>query len=478
MSQPFATDESIQQLRNDFSKIHSDTHYADVAIIVGNERLLSHRVILANRSQFFDNILSNLPLDANHMIEIDLNAYNIKAQVESFKIILKYLYNGEIFVNHENCLEIYSLCRQLKLDSAEQVCNQYLERMKHGSQVCGLLRASKERGEEELFQQCMRSFEEKTTECLASDLFLTVPLDVIIQILKSNKISCTERQLFNAIIRWWGSNKDDILPNATKIEQDKYLVDNFLFYIRYPIMEPSDIVEIERMDLLPEEYILQALRFHALPIEVDIKEELGSEEFYKNPDFRLKTRTEAILFFDFDPNKKGPDMVYSNDNTTVEIQKNGVQAYQMALSTKGISNGVVFFEVSIDSCTSSSHIMVGVSNGTQTIKQWLGQDKSGWSWFGYNGTKYHGGTCPVYANATKFAQGDVVGVKLDLRKDGTISFFKNGQFLGVAFTQIGGTKPLYPAISLRTTGDKVTILSGSDMKFESSYAPYKLTFDK
>mmetsp|Transcript_877 Transcript_877/g.3041 ORF Transcript_877/g.3041 Transcript_877/m.3041 type:complete len:424 (-) Transcript_877:2-1273(-) len=397
-AEPFVTDESIQQLRKDLSIALSAQSYYDTTIIVESQRFQAHRVILANRSKFFDDILQKMTKEANAgeelipKLEIDLKdvSPDINVPPTSFAIILKYLYNGELYITHENCLDIYSLSRQLKLESAERVCNEYLERMKKGAEVCGLLKAALDRNEDELFHQCMKSFEEKTAECFESEMFLTVPEQVIDEVLKSEKIVCTEKNLFDAIIRWWGANKDDILPNASKHDQDKYLLDNYLYYIRYPLMDPSEVIEIERMNLIPEDYILQALRFNVCHEENDAsllkaqqeKADHDDEDLYSTEDFRTRVRTESLITFTFDPKKIGADMTLDSKHCSVEISKANVQSYQMALATKGVSKGVHIFEVVVDACTSSSHIMIGVSTGKNTVRQWLRQDKTGWGWVG------------------------------------------------------------------------------------------------
>ena len=46
--------------------------------------------------------------------------------------------------------------------------------------------------------------------------------------------------------------------------------------------------------------------------------------------------------------------------------------------------------------------------------------------------------------------------------DNSAFYTKNGKFLGVAFTDMKLTKPIYPAIGLRTPGEQVTANFGHE----------------
>ena len=56
----------------------------------------------------------------------------------------------------------------------------------------------------------------------------------------------------------------------------------------------------------------------------------------------------------------------------------------------------------------------------------------------------------------RFGQGDVIGVTLDM-DEGTLSFDKNGEKLGVAITNLVGV--IYPAVAFYNRGQQVRILS-------------------
>lgn len=89
------------------------------------------------------------------------------------------------------------------------------------------------------------------------------------------------------------------------------------------------------------------------------------------------------------------------------------------------------------------------------LDTYLGGTPQGWSLglrFGY---KWHSGLKEPYCEA-KFGKLDRVGVSLD-RRLGTLSFYKNGVYLGVAYQNAIFKKGvLYPACSLGLVVNKVT----------------------
>lgn len=168
-------------------------------------------------------------------------------------------------------------------------------------------------------------------------------------------------------------------------------------------------------------------------------------------------------------------MVLSNGNMTAEISAANVMKYQNVFGSEGYARGIHLWEVTVEETSNKSHIMIGVALEAQTIYNWVGKSENGWSWFGLQGSKHHNGKSPKYNNT--FGKGDVIGVKLDLRKhknQGVLSYYLNGTPLGKAFVGII-TKPtanpaqvFYPAAVLRNTGDKISFKC-TDLKYKDIY---------
>ncbi|XP_071797556.1 SPRY domain-containing SOCS box protein 3-like [Asterias amurensis] len=117
--------------------------------------------------------------------------------------------------------------------------------------------------------------------------------------------------------------------------------------------------------------------------------------------------------------------------------------------TQGFNEGEYYWEVIFTEPAFGTSVMVGVgtqkallhTNNYQYIDM-LGMDDQSWG-LSYKGTVWHNGTCrqycePFYENNTK------IGILLNLYA-GTLTFFKNGINLGVAFKDLHqGGEELYP----------------------------------
>mmetsp|Transcript_5945 Transcript_5945/g.14109 ORF Transcript_5945/g.14109 Transcript_5945/m.14109 type:complete len:190 (-) Transcript_5945:72-641(-) len=79
----------------------------------------------------------------------------------------------------------------------------------------------------------------------------------------------------------------------------------------------------------------------------------------------------------------------------------------------------------------------------------------GWGYHSRNGRALHNGNGKEYAEGAK--SGDVIGMLLDLDVD-TLSFLKNGRFLGAAHVLPAGRK-FFPCVSTWAQGDSVITLS-------------------
>ena len=87
------------------------------------------------------------------------------------------------------------------------------------------------------------------------------------------------------------------------------------------------------------------------------------------------------------------------------------------------------------------------------MSTFLGGDDYGWGYIGDRALYHKRSKVKVYGE--RFGQGDVIGVKLDLDK-GTLSFSRNNEDLGVAFT--GLTGELYPAVAFYNQGQRVSLV--------------------
>ena len=115
--------------------------------------------------------------------------------------------------------------------------------------------------------------------------------------------------------------------------------------------------------------------------------------------------------------------------------------------------------------------MIGIGSNSVNLDRYksqfcslIGKEVDSWG-ISYFGTIHHNGTTKNYCK--KFERGAVIGCHLDLWK-GTLSFFKNGTPLGVAFDGLLG-KQLYPMISSTAARTKMKLVCSYKTSFSLQY---------
>jgi len=103
-------------------------------------------------------------------------------------------------------------------------------------------------------------------------------------------------------------------------------------------------------------------------------------------------------------------------------------------STFTVSSGKWYFEGRTVDGTTTQGIMFGVSRRLNIPSgEHVGENAVDYSFYTYNATKYNNNSASAYGSA--FADGDICGVALDLTA-GTLTFYKNGTTMGVAFSSL------------------------------------------
>ncbi|KAJ3167057.1 hypothetical protein HDU88_002394 [Geranomyces variabilis] len=131
--------------------------------------------------------------------------------------------------------------------------------------------------------------------------------------------------------------------------------------------------------------------------------------------------------------------------------------------------GLFYYEVTIISKGRDGYIAIGFSTQSVQLNRLPGWEENSW---GYHGDDGHSFCCSGTGRkyGPSYTTGDVIGCIVNFMS-GTISFTKNGVWLGVAFKNaiesIKGDAGLFPSVGLRTPGEIVESNFGqSEFKFD------------
>jgi hypothetical protein len=144
---------------------------------------------------------------------------------------------------------------------------------------------------------------------------------------------------------------------------------------------------------------------------------------------------------------KAPTVVIFNDGYSIS-NNSDFSGWGSSRGSIGVSSGKWYFEGTI-SFTNGDPIIIGVSKSTfNPATQRAGDTADSFVIARSAGVGYKGNSNSFVLYGTAYANGDNIGVALDLDA-GTLSFYINGVSQGVAYTGLSGT--FYPVFSLYAT---------------------------
>lgn len=155
--------------------------------------------------------------------------------------------------------------------------------------------------------------------------------------------------------------------------------------------------------------------------------------------------------FTFDKIKCGSDIQISDDGLVASY--GGDDVWNTVLGTRSFNCGIVSWEIKIIQ-SSTAYIFLGIATSLVDLHTFLGGCANGWGFIGEQALYHNREKVKVYGEP--FATGDIIKAEVDL-SIGSLSFYKNGKFLGTAFERIHGN--LFPAVAFYNMGQEVQIIS-------------------
>eukprot|EP00743_Colponemidia_sp_Colp-15_P007782 GILK01008426.1.p1 GENE.GILK01008426.1~~GILK01008426.1.p1 ORF type:complete len:699 (-),score=132.73 GILK01008426.1:127-2223(-) len=244
----------------------------------------------------------------------------------------------------------------------------------------------------------------------------------------------------------------------------RHAIESVIGYIRFPLMDPSDIFEVERAwgQVVPLSLVAEAYRYHAMranaPKSIRTVRRLGRS---------------AVAFLHWNPNDKHGAILLSNNNLTAKHSPHGA-IYQAVRTNTGFQAGRHYFEVQIEG-KGHGNFCVGVADTTFDVtKSCAPIQCHNWVYWA-DGKMYDitgNSRSSQNVNFASFTVGDTVGIFVDMDK-GKVTFYKNGEKQGrldVKREIQGHNISLYPTVNLYNREDQVTIVENPTVprRYESA----------
>lgn len=261
------------RLSQDLAALYLNQELSDVTFVVGGERFVSHRVILASRSDYFRVLLfgsfAESQNSVNEFVFEDTSAL-------AFGALLKYIYTGKLAIceyTEAEVLEILGLAHKYRFELLEESIASYLKISLTVENVCLIYDDSLLYGLTTLTEICKEFLDSNAAEVMKHSTFLNLSLNAICELIDRDSFYAPELEIFTAVFEWQKHNLaalDSLSPESrnTQMERSKQVIQK----VRLTLISLKDLLDMVRPSgLFSAEEILDAIKVQSETSDVNRK---------------------------------------------------------------------------------------------------------------------------------------------------------------------------------------------------------------
>lgn len=162
---------------------------------------------------------------------------------QAFEALLAFLYtDSSQAISKDTVMSILYTAKKYAVPALENACINFLETCLNSENAFMLLAKARFYDEERLAKQCLAIIDEEANEALKSDDFLGIDQETLCILLRRNTLRMKELTLFNAVKRWAQEKcRQRSLPSTA--ENQRNVLGNALYLIRFPLINPTDFAK-------------------------------------------------------------------------------------------------------------------------------------------------------------------------------------------------------------------------------------------
>ncbi|KAM3831748.1 kelch-like protein 2 isoform 2-T2 [Vipera latastei] len=241
------------------NELRSQNLLCDVTIVAEDMEIATHRVVLAACSPYFHAMFTG------EMSESQAKEVRIK-EVDGWtlKMLIEYIYTGEITVTEENVQVLLPAASLLQLQDVKKSCCDFLETQLHPVNCLGIQAFADMHACIELLNKANTYAEQHFTEVVLGEEFLSLGVEQVCSLISSDKLTvASEEKVFEAVIAWVNYDKD--------VRQE--LMARLMEHVRLPLLSKEYLVQRVEEEILVKnssackDYLIEAMKYHLLPLE-------------------------------------------------------------------------------------------------------------------------------------------------------------------------------------------------------------------
>ncbi|XP_071116655.1 kelch-like ECH-associated protein 1B isoform X2 [Haliotis cracherodii] len=176
----------------------------DVTLIVGEEKLMAHKIVLAAASPYFRAMFTG-GMREEEMSSIPLHGISPC----TLAVLVEFAYTAEIHINEMNVCYLLPAATMFQMTHVVEACSVFLEHQLDPSNCIGIADFASEHGCPELETKARTYIYKHFCEVIKCDEFLMLSPCQMIMLIKQDELNIRcESEVFQAVIRWVESDTE------------------------------------------------------------------------------------------------------------------------------------------------------------------------------------------------------------------------------------------------------------------------------
>lgn len=430
----------------DLEDLYQSKRFSDVTFIVGEEKkeIKAHRIILASSSTIFSAMLYPNKLEQVTLASpLRITLPDIKANM--FEALIECMYTNNIEPDPEHAIAYIAMSKRYDVGKMHAIYTDMWEDMLSVTNVCKRFNdAPQVIGDANFGLDFIKG---NAKLVFKSGGFLELEASRLRYLLKQTDLKISEAEILEAVIRW---AKEQIVLQDPDADPDseksaplvKRNIAPMLKLIRFPIFKLLDFSKfIHNWNFLDDEDTFELFTYitckqarvpeHLMPItKWPTESRISSDGF----EFIWKTVGNRGII---------------DDDGMVHQSTGGGYCCALGSAVMPPASGRYYWELVVVACTNASwQIAAGVATENLDLNQYMSHSTYGWAYFNH-GCRCHNSGSASLSYGGHYSQGNIIGVLYD-SDEGTLTFYKDGVNLGIAFSGIN--QEVWPSSHVSTGG--------------------------
>ena len=198
----------------------------------------AHKLVLAISSPVFYAMFYGQLAEAKDCVELP------DCEYDSLLEFLRYLYSDEPNLTGSNVMQVLYLAKKYMVPSLAVKCSEFLRKNLSTANVFSILPHAQKFEDKDLEDRCWEVIEENTEEAVTSDDFVTLERSLIESVVKRERLTIKEVDLFKAVDRWATKESERQGITSDGGSKRRIIGEDTVKAIRFPVMSQKEFVSV------------------------------------------------------------------------------------------------------------------------------------------------------------------------------------------------------------------------------------------